>query len=898
MEKKNDTTILSVKNLHVYFKSHGKDSHVIRGINLDIKKGECFAIVGESGSGKSVFTKTFTGMLESNGKIKQGSIILNDVEVNDPKIVHRRFADIHRQDKRVLKAKKNSSTLALKHSLEKSEEAYSNKASKYQEEISLCTNAGYQKNASSIEEIKYKKECDYQNLYFADHLNNAYNKISNCMIKQSRVSNRISQRVDKMVSDKVISNYDKKIKEVNSLFDKELRANEEVQKLESIVSKLNSELSKFADFTPGQNITLKQLYKIQKKLVSIKKRAYFKALSTVIKAQYDAFQRPIEVSSDHKFDRVQDFIQTLTDMCLDFAYDALEVKKEILTMRMRKLRCQRDAKFEDLEKNYKQKLETISHIEVENDPKVISRRHVLEKKLEELEKAHQEQDQKIKEKYQKLEETYVKINKPVLQSSTLEDDILTFKPQWVKKQVAIKSKLDELRVKKDELEKKIASVVEESIRYLDNGEVEKSLELADSIGFASTYYKKRIKRILKVYKDHIEQIENSIKALSDADKEKVQTQKHLLEVEKEAAISTKESDLLQVNRDLKNALSIYSSADNKEMGKLLDKEHNIINEVNIIRVIYRKIRSTLRIKKPMVKALRDKGIIRNKSVNLAKFSTNRQWSMIRGSHIATIFQDPMTSLNPLIKIGSQITDVLRMHHNLTKSEAKKEAISLLAKVHIPNPEERFNDYPYQYSGGMRQRVVIAIALACRPDILICDEPTTALDVTVQAQILELIKELQEEYKFTTIFITHDLGVVAGVADRVGVMYGGQLVEIGTDEDVFYHPAHPYTWALLSSLPQLAVENEPLTFIRGNPPVFTREIEGDSFAPRSDYAMRIDYMIEPPMFKISETHYAKTWLLDKRAPKVNKPAIIRNLSKRMEETAKSFLSSSNDLGGGN
>ncbi|HBD06319.1 MAG TPA: ABC transporter ATP-binding protein [Firmicutes bacterium] len=355
--------------------------------------------------------------------------------------------------------------------------------------------------------------------------------------------------------------------------------------------------------------------------------------------------------------------------------------------------------------------------------------------------------------------------------------------------------------------------------------------------------------------------------------------------------------LTQINSDIKNALSIYSVQDNRDMVKIKDGEHYIVNEVPVWRRVYRKIRRSLTIRKPMVKALRDKGVIRDRSVNLAKFKTHRQWSMIRGSHIATIFQDPMTSLNPLLKIGSQITDVLRLHHNLTKSEAKKEAISLLEKVHIPNPEERFNDYPYQYSGGMRQRVVIAIALACRPDILICDEPTTALDVTVQSQILALIKELQQEYKFTTIFITHDLGVVAGVADRVGVMYGGQLVEIGTDEDVFYRPAHPYTWALLSSLPQLAVENEPLTFIRGNPPVFTKEIEGDSFAPRSDYAMRIDYMIEPPMFKISDTHYAKTWLLDPRAPKVKKPLLIRNLSKRMEETAKSFLSTDASINGG-
>ena len=185
---------------------------------------------------------------------------------------------------------------------------------------------------------------------------------------------------------------------------------------------------------------------------------------------------------------------------------------------------------------------------------------------------------------------------------------------------------------------------------------------------------------------------------------------------------------------------------------------------------------------------------------------------------------------------------------------------------------------------MRQRVVIAIALACRPEILICDEPTTALDVTVQAQILSLIKELQKEYKWTTIFITHDLGVVANVADRVAVMYGGQIVEYGTVEDIFYRSAHPYTWALLSSLPQLGSKDEPLSYIPGNPPTFTSEIIGDAFAVRNKYAMRIDFLIDPPMFKISDTHSAKTWLLDPRAPHIEKPALIQNLSKRIKEVS--------------
>ena len=279
------------------------------------------------------------------------------------------------------------------------------------------------------------------------------------------------------------------------------------------------------------------------------------------------------------------------------------------------------------------------------------------------------------------------------------------------------------------------------------------------------------------------------------------------------------------------------------------------------------------------------GSIMFDGVDLTKLKTSKDWNGIRGKRIATIFQDPMTSLNPLLSIGYQIEEVLMIHHGLTRKEAKKEAINLLKKVHIPEPEKRIKDYPFQYSGGMRQRVVIAVALACRPEILICDEPTTALDVTVQAQILELIRELQSEYHWTTIFITHDLGVVANVADRIAVMYGGQIVEYGTAEDVFYTPAHPYTWALLSSLPQLGTKDEPLVYIKGNPPAFSSEIVGDAFAIRNEYAMKIDYVSEPPMFKISDTHYAKTWLLDPHAPKVEKPLIIQNLRERMDQAAR-------------
>ncbi len=266
--------------------------------------------------------------------------------------------------------------------------------------------------------------------------------------------------------------------------------------------------------------------------------------------------------------------------------------------------------------------------------------------------------------------------------------------------------------------------------------------------------------------------------------------------------------------------------------------------------------------------------------DLAKFESDEQWLDIRGKKIATIFQDPMTSLNPIRTIGYQISEVIIKHQGKTKEEAKQIAIELMGRVGIIDPENRYNDYPFQYSGGMRQRIVIAIALACRPKILICDEPTTALDVTIQAQIIHLIKELSEEYGFTTIYITHDLGVVAKVADIVAVMYGGQVVEFGTDHDVFFDPRHPYTWGLLSSLPQLGDKTTDLFAIKGTPPSLFNKIVGDSFAPRSEYSMKIDFEEEPPMFKVSDTHYAKTWLLDERAPKVERPKQIQDLHEKM------------------
>ena len=272
----------------------------------------------------------------------------------------------------------------------------------------------------------------------------------------------------------------------------------------------------------------------------------------------------------------------------------------------------------------------------------------------------------------------------------------------------------------------------------------------------------------------------------------------------------------------------------------------------------------------------DSGSIMYKDMDLARFKGEKDWGKIRGKEIAMVMQDPMTSLNPLKTVGWQIEEALRLHQDLKGEAAKNKAIEILADVGIPDPARRYGQYPHEFSGGMRQRVVIAIAMACNPQILICDEPTTALDVTIQAQILDLIKALKHKYNLTTIYITHDLGVVANVADRIAVMYAGDIVEIGTCDEVFYDPKHPYTWALLSSLPQLGVKGEDLYAIKGTPPNLFLPLRGDAFAARNPQALKIDFLHRPPYFEVSPTHKARTWLLDPRAPKIEPPAAIKNI----------------------
>ncbi len=272
------------------------------------------------------------------------------------------------------------------------------------------------------------------------------------------------------------------------------------------------------------------------------------------------------------------------------------------------------------------------------------------------------------------------------------------------------------------------------------------------------------------------------------------------------------------------------------------------------------------------------GEILYKGKDLLKMS-EKELCKLRGDKIAMIFQDPMSALDPIMPIGKQIAEAMVINGKLSPADAKNKALRLMEEVGIRNAKSRYGKYPFEFSGGMRQRIVIAIALAADPEILICDEPTTALDVTIQAQILELINKLKEERHLSVIFITHDLGVVANVADDIAVMYAGKIVERGTAEDIFYDPRHPYTWALLTAMPDLETTGK-LQAIPGAPPNMLHPPVGDAFAPRNPYAMEIDFEEQPPMFEISPTHAAATWLLHPNAPKVALPKALAARIERM------------------
>ncbi len=266
----------------------------------------------------------------------------------------------------------------------------------------------------------------------------------------------------------------------------------------------------------------------------------------------------------------------------------------------------------------------------------------------------------------------------------------------------------------------------------------------------------------------------------------------------------------------------------------------------------------------------ESGSIIANGVDITKYS-ERDMRKLRGKLFSFVFQDPMTALNPTIPIGKQIAEAILVHEpKLSREEVYNRVIRLMELVGIQQPHARYKLYPYNFSGGMRQRSVMAIALASNPKILLADEPTTALDVTIQAQILDLLKEIQQKLGTATILVSHDLGVVARAADRVAIMYAGKIVEIGTAEEVYYDPRHPYTWALLQSLPALNKGKPELKTIPGMPPTLIDPPAHDAFACRNEYALEIDYHQQPPMFQITDTHYAATWLLDPRAPKVASP----------------------------
>ncbi|WDV45496.1 ABC transporter ATP-binding protein [Clostridiaceae bacterium M8S5] len=249
----------------------------------------------------------------------------------------------------------------------------------------------------------------------------------------------------------------------------------------------------------------------------------------------------------------------------------------------------------------------------------------------------------------------------------------------------------------------------------------------------------------------------------------------------------------------------------------------------------------------------------------------KRLKQLRGEDISMIFQDSMTSLNPTMKVGDQIAESLMMHTKYNKKECRKKAVELLKAVNIPNPEKRAKEYPHQFSGGMRQRAMIAIALACNPRILIADEPTTALDVTIQAQIMDLIKDLQKKSNMSVILVTHDLGVVANASDRIAVMYAGKIIERGTKRDIFYNPQHPYTWALLRSVPRLDIKNKASLYsLKGTPPDLLKPPKGCPFITRCEYCMPICREELPDITQISDSHLVRCWLKHSKAPKVNIP----------------------------
>lgn len=881
MEEK-EKPILSVKNLSVSFKSHGKDLKVIRGISLDIMRGETFAIVGESGSGKSVFTKTFTGMLEKNGKIKSGSIVLNGVNVADPASVRRNFKDQKKMEAVLQKMESRSAHGIIA-------KQRSELIKRHEEELAACKVENLEGDPNSLLADRKKaidqsfaKQAEKNDLRYSFILNSLYNKSSQNELKRQSAISKAAQLIGHVLLQRQYKYTEAELESIRkSWFGAAPELSEKMQKSRVMLIEFANTVHESERLSREEIKNLLSLASKHKQTVAKFVRIALKNVSVVLKKN-QAGNGNYDIISD----LYPEVIQAVTSE-LDAAFD---IRKIVLKHQISELQAAETLKRQTLEAGRKEAYEK-ARLECErNADNFKSRANKTE--LEELQKRQASEIDSFEKKAaaeaaQKRAESTKLLAE--LKSLTPEERIsyADFLPSDLRILNSRRGRILELQNRKSAVLQQLKEVQTQAISEFKKGsDFAAALDMSKTLGINLHNMFKQLDKLKKERASLKKESELKLHALGDDEKSRVR--KELIRTETESKLATNQMNVARFEKAIIDALAASNFENSAAMRKINDDIHNVTAMISPFKVSFRKFVRLFR--RDSAVDLTERGIIIGPECDLSKFKTNREWSMIRGSHIATIFQDPMTSLNPLLSIGSQISEVLRIHHNLSRSEAKAEAISLLRKVKIPDAEQRYKDYPFQYSGGMRQRVVIAIALACRPDILICDEPTTALDVTVQAQILALIKELQKEFGFTTIFITHDLGVVAGVADRIGVMYGGQIIEYGTDEDIFYRPTHPYTWALLSSLPQLAVEGEPLTYIRGNPPAFDQEIDGDAFAPRSEYAMKIDYIIEPSMTKISSTHFAKTWLLDKRAPKVKKPLVIRNLETRMKETAESFLAS--------
>lgn len=734
--------ILSIKDLEVTFKVRGRNLTAIRGVDLDIYKGESIAIVGESGSGKSVLTKTFSGMLDSNGYISNGTITYYDESLSSTRCYNR-----------------SENSLLFK--------VFFNKLNKY---------SRYESVASIFNEIEaFKKKIADESGVSDEFINSHKKEIYDLEFDRVELFNK-KQTLTKKNDAAEINEINLKMKEIaqkkkqaeiefanitketkKQYFNDKERVQNDKKHLEELKDKYKNNISlNISDELIERN------KKIARDLVlSVSRYPYIekiKAIYGILKCFKNAQKRGVDISKDEVLDELYSKYAFRVKYYYHRQYPTLENGKPNMEL----MKC--FWKINELTRceNFYNDLELVK--KYENEYKSIEN-----KKSDEYKVA-----------YEKYFEAYIDYGKKV--------NLYQFN----------KEKLDRNEI----FARKIY------------------LSLKDKLGSEK---KNAYKNIFKCIEDEIS--------------------------------SGKKLENIDMNQVFEGIAKFDDTSIDVELGLL---PHD--NGKKCSPYWY--------------------GLCKN---SLEKFKLNRDWQQIRGKRIATVFQDPMTSLNPIIPIGKQITDCILKHQNLTLNQAEKKAKQLMMRVGITNPEKRFNDYPFQYSGGMRQRIVIAIALSCEPEILICDEPTTALDVTIQAQIIRLIKDLQKELGFTIVFITHDLGVVANVADRVAVLYAGQIVEIGNVDEVFYDPRHPYTWALLSSLPQLSTKGSELYSITGTPPSLYNKINGDPFAPRNPYRMAIDFVKAPPMFKITETHYAKTWLLDPRAPHVEKPEIIRDIHNKLNHT---------------